>query len=133
MVSGINILNPTPYGSMVNGGVGSGKIYVQVEPNQVVYSQFEHVSGYASTKNSDSGVSVSKINILNTLIDQLVKIQNNTTKPKLPTDLTDSQVDAIIKDYQDKIQNAINTAKTNPFALSGGNNLGKGLVVNTLL
>jgi hypothetical protein len=133
MVSGINILNPTPYGSMINGGVGSGKIYVQVEPNQVVYSQFEHVSGYASTKNSDSGVSVSKINILNTLIDQLVKIQNNTTKPKLPTDLTDSQVDAIIKDYQDKIQNAINTAKTNPFALSGGNNLGKGLVVNTLL
>lgn len=133
MVSGINILNPTPYGSMVNGGVGSGKIYVQVEPNQVVYSQFEHVSGYASTKNSDSGVSVSKINILNTLIDQLVKIQNNTTKPKLPTDLTDSQVDVLIKDYQDKIQNAINTAKTNPFALSGGNNLGKGLVVNTLL
>ena len=133
MVSGINILNPTPYGSMINGGVGSGKIYVQVEPNQVVYSQFEHVSGYASTKNSDSGVSVSKINILNTLIDQLVKIQNNTTKPKLPTDLTDSQVDAIIKDYQDKIQNAINTAKTNPFALSGGNNLGKGLIVNTLL
>ena len=133
MVSGINILNPTPYGSMINGGVGSGKIYVQVEPNQVVYSQFEHVSGYASTKNADSGVSVSKINILNTLIDQLVKIQNNTTKPKLPTDLTDSQVDAIIKDYQDKIQNAINTAKTNPFALSGGNNLGKGLVVNTLL
>ena len=61
MVSGINVLNPTPYGSMVNGGVGSGKIYVQVKPNQVVYSQFEHVSGYASSKNPDSGVSVSKI------------------------------------------------------------------------
>jgi hypothetical protein len=133
MVSGINVLNPTSYSPIVNGGVGSGKIYVQVKPNQVVYSQFEHVSGYASKSNPDSGISVSKINILNTLIDQLVKIQSDTTKPKLPTDLTDSQVDAIIKDYQDKIQNAINTAKTNPFALSGGNNLGKGLVVNTLL
>ena len=62
MVSGINSLNPTPYGSMVSGGVGSGKIYVQVKPNQVVYSQFEHVAGYASSKSSDSGVSVSKIN-----------------------------------------------------------------------
>ena len=133
MVSGINSLNPTPYGSMVSGGVGSGKIYVQVKPNQVVYSQFEHVAGYASSKSSDSGVSVSKINILNTLIDQLVKLQSDTSKQKLPTDLTDSQVDVLIKDYQDKIQNALNIAKQNPFALSGGNNLGKGLVVNTLL
>lgn len=133
MVSGINSLNPTPYGSMVSGGVGSGKIYVQVKPNQVVYSQFEHVSGYASKSNPDSGISVSKINILNTLIDQLVKIQSDTTKPKLPTDLTDSQVDVLIKDYQDKIQTALNVAKTNPFALSGGNSLGKGLIVNTLV
>ena len=77
--------------------------------------------------------SVSKINILNTLIDQLVKIQNDTTKPKLPTDLTDSQVDAMIKDYQGKIKTAINTAKANPFALTAGNGLGKGLVVNTLV
>ena len=76
--------------------------------------QFEHVSGYASKSNPDSGISVSKINILNTLIDQLVKIQSDTTKPKLPTDLTDSQVDILIKDYQDKIQTALNVAKTNP-------------------
>ena len=133
MVSGINVLNPSSYTPMINGGVGSGKIYVQVKPNQVVYSQFEHVSGYASKSNPDSGISVSKINILNTLIDQLVKIQSDTTKPKLPTDLTDSQVDVLIKDYQDKIQTALNVAKTNPFALSGGNSLGKGLIVNTLV
>ncbi|MBQ1198404.1 MAG: hypothetical protein IIX47_07395 [Spirochaetaceae bacterium] len=133
MVSGINVLNPTSYSPIVNGGVGSGKVYVQVKPNQVVYSQFEHVSGYASKSNPDSGISVSKINILNTLIDQLVKIQSDTTKPKLPTDLTDSQVDVLIKDYQDKIQTALNVAKTNPFALSGGNSLGKGLIVNTLV
>ena len=133
MVSGINVLNPTSYSPIVNGGVGSGKVYVQVKPNQVVYSQFEHVSGYASKSNPDSGISVSKINILNTLIDQLVKIQSDTTKPKLPTDLTDSQLDVLIKDYQDKIQTALNVAKTNPFALSGGNSLGKGLIVNTLV
>ena len=133
MVSGINVLNPSSYSPIVNGGVGSGKVYVQVKPNQVVYSQFEHVSGYASKSNPDSGISVSKINILNTLIDQLVKIQNDTTKPKLPTDLTDSQVDAMIKDYQGKIKTAINTAKANPFALTAGNGLGKGLVVNTLV
>lgn len=132
MVSGINTLNPSSYSPIVNGNIGSGKIYVQVKPNQVVYSQFEHVSGYAS-KDSDNGISISKINILNTLIDQLVKLQNNTTKQKLPTDLTDSQVDAIIKDYQDKIKTALNVAKTNPFALTGGNSLGKGLVVNTLI
>lgn len=130
MVSGINILNPSTYGSMITGGIGSGKVYVQVEPSQVVYSQFEHVSGYAS-KSSDSDVSVSKINILNTLIDQLVKLQNDAPKQKLPTDLSDSQVDALIKDYQDKIKTALNIAKQNPFALSGGNGLGKGLVVNT--
>lgn len=132
MVSGISTLNPSSYSSLVQGGIGTGKVYVQVKPNQVVYSQFEHVSGYASSHSNGGGVPISKIKILNTLIDQLVKIQTNTQKPKLPTDMTDSQVDALIKDYQGKIKTAINTAKANPFALTGGNGLQMGLIVNTL-
>lgn len=132
MVSGISTLNPSSYRTLVQGGLGTGKVYVQVKPSQVVYSQFEHVSGYASAHSNDGGVPVSKIKILNTLIDQLVKIQTNTQKPKLPTDMTDTQVDALIKDYQGKIKTAINTAKANPFALTGGNGLQTGLLVNTL-
>jgi hypothetical protein len=33
--------------------------------------------------------------------------------------LSDSQVDTLIKDYQAKIQTSVETAKLNPYAISG--------------
>ncbi|MGP1587332.1 MAG: hypothetical protein ACTTHG_03205 [Treponemataceae bacterium] len=127
MVSGMPTLNPASYGSYVGGG---NKVYVQVKPNQVVYSQFEHVSGYSFSAQGDRFVPVSKIKILNTLIDQLVKMQANKTKPDLPTDMTDAQVDAMIKDYQQQVKAAINSAKESPFGLSGATGLPSALVMS---
>ncbi len=118
MISEIRSLNANVYHSMISTGIGTGKLYVSVKPNQVLYSQFEHVSGIAS-RHSDSGVSVSKIRILNALIERLANIKNDPIKTEIPGDLSDEQVDAMIKDYQTKITTAVQTAKANPFALTG--------------
>jgi hypothetical protein len=118
MVSDIRSLNANIYHSMVSTGVGTGKLYVSVKPNQVLYAQFEHVSGIASS-GSGSGVPVSKIQILNSLIERLAKVKNDPVQPELPGDLSDEQVDAMIEGFQNQITTAVQTAQANPFALTG--------------
>ena len=53
----------------------SNKIYVPVNKNAVLYSHFEHVSGFVANK-GQNGVSVSKIQILNAMIDHLSSIKS---------------------------------------------------------
>jgi hypothetical protein len=77
MITNINSLNAYSYRNVFPQG--SGKLFVPVQPSMVVYAQFDHISGVPST--SGQGVRVSKIQILNTLIDQLVTTQNPGTNP----------------------------------------------------
>ena len=93
----------------------SGKIAVPVRPSMVVYAQLEHISGYASTQ--EEGVSVSRVHILNTLIE---KVTSSTSEPKAQSqdfsELTDSKIDVMIKDYQAQLKVALDATKTNPYA-----------------
>lgn len=130
MYSNLQTLTPTSY-SAYTSSLGTGKIYVPVKPSEVVYSQFEHVSGVAVNKEQAVGVPLSKINILNTLIDQLVQFKKDVTTPKLPADLSDSQVDTLIKDYQNQIQTALSVAQQSPFGIAGKVPL-TGVILNTL-
>ena len=52
---------------------GTNKIYVPVQKSSLLYSHFEHVSGFVANK-GQNGVSVSKIQILNALIDHLSSV-----------------------------------------------------------
>lgn len=121
MVSDVRSLNVNMYNSMVSSGVGTGKLYVTVKPNQVLYSQFKHVSGVPASSNDSRGTSVSKIQILNSLIERMAGFKSNPANIELPNDISDEQVDAMIQDYQNKINIAVQTAKANPFALTGLN------------
>lgn len=81
-----------------------GKLYVPVSKSALLYSHFDHVSGVAA-ENDQQGVSISKIRILNSLIDRLSVIQN---KPKETfTDITDDQAQVLIKEYQNEIKQAV--------------------------
>ena len=97
----------------------SGKLYVPVSPSLVGYTQFEHVKGVAADAGS-GGVNISKIKILNTLIERLVNLQQQPSVSKDAQALSESRVDALIDDYQNKIQNIVTAAKSNPYALGGG-------------
>ncbi len=115
IVNGLT-LNANAYENVAKSS--SGTLNVPVKPSVVVYSQLEHVNGTAATR-GQRGVPLSKVIILNTLIDQLVNMKNS---PKAVYDkiyeLTDSQKDALIKDYQKQIQLAVAQSASN-YGLAG--------------
>ncbi|MCK9170092.1 MAG: hypothetical protein M0P01_06720 [Treponema sp.] len=112
MIFNIGTVNPYSYGTFASGSA-SGKLYVPVNPMSVVYAQFDHISGIAA-RQGESGVSISKIQILNTLIEHLTAIKN---QPKMSAqNLSDKQVDALIQNYQKQIQQAVHST---PYILSG--------------
>lgn len=94
----------------------AGKLYVPVDPALVGYSQFKHVAGVAAAK-GQSGVNISKISILNTLIERLSSLKQQTAPDT--SQLSDHQIDALIDDYQTRIKNIVSIAKNNPYVLAG--------------
>ena len=100
------------YGGMANSGA-AGKLYVPVSRNALLYSHFDHVSGVAAG-NGQQGVSISKIRILNSLIDRLSAIKNQPKESV--SDLNDDQAQALIEQYQKQIQQ---TVAQQSFALAG--------------
>ena len=67
--------------SMMNIVSSAGRTYVPVSPSQFGYAQFEYVAGYPAPS-GQQGISVDKIKILNTLIEQLVSMkQKNIQTP----------------------------------------------------
>ena len=57
----------------------AGKMYVPVSKSALLYSHFDHVSGVAAG-NGQSGVSISKLRILNSLIERVSAIKNEPAK-----------------------------------------------------
>ena len=108
-------LNAYSYNNFVSGS--GGKLYVPVKPSSVVYAQFDHISGFAA-KSNQSGVSVSKIQILNSLINQLVSMKK---APKIQPDvnLPSDQMDAMIKNYQGQIQATMQMAQATGYGMAG--------------
>ena len=101
---------------MVNPERLGNKLYVPVNPSKVLYSHFDHVSGFAAEKNQH-GVSITKLQILNTLIDHLSSIKSGEHKPN--TAVTSEQLDSIIENYQTQIRQIVTAAETTPYILSG--------------
>ena len=122
-------INPYSYSNVLSGS--SGKIYVPVAANMVIYSQLEHISGFAASEHQQ-GVAVDKVQILNRLIEQLSAMKH--TQPKTVSQesitLDEKQVDALIKDYQAKIQDTLALAKQIPYATGGASNLAAGAMVD---
>ena len=117
MISNMRSLNAYSYGNMVRSSGASGKLYVPVNPSAVIYAQFNHISGVAANK-GQNGVSITKIQILNTLIDNLSRIKN-TAIAKHDSAMSDGQAEALIKNYQAQIQAAAQSTKTAPYMLAG--------------
>ena len=112
MTSSIGNINAFSYGSSMAGAAMAGKLYVPVSKSVLLYSHFDHVSGVAAKAGQD-GVSISKIRILNSLIERMAAIKNEPAKQI--SDLTENQTDALIQNYQKQLQQALQT----PYILSG--------------
>lgn len=117
--NGIN-LNASSYKSLFTSS--GGILNVPVHPSAVIYSQFDYVHGIAAGE-GQKGISVSKVSILNTLINQLVNMKKNPsfTKEEI-TGMNDQQKDALIQQYQKQIQQEVAVqaqAQTGSYGLAG--------------
>lgn len=119
MMTSMHNLSPYSYNGFTSGAA-SGKLYVPVNPSSVIYAQFDHISGVAA-KSGQRGVSISKIQILNTLIENLSKIKSTAkNNPAVKeTHLSDEQVDVLIKNYQQQMKQAVSQAQTAQYGLAG--------------
>lgn len=119
MITNMHNLSPYSYNSVASYGAG-GKLYVPVSPSSVIYAQFDHISGIAA-KGGQRGVSISKIQILNSLIENLSKIKSTAKANPVvkETHLSDEQVDNLIKNYQTQLKQTVVQANTNPYLLAG--------------
>ena len=86
----------------------AAKLYVPVSKSVVLYSHFDHVSGFVA-KNGQNGISISKIQILNTLIDHLSSIKSGKI-PAAVKNSTPEQIDSLITNYQTQIRQAVQAA-----------------------
>ncbi len=78
-----------------------------VSPSVYLYAHFEHVDG-TPAKDGTQGVSLTKLKILNTLIDQLSNIKQQNKKELLPaTAISEDKIDALIAQYGKEFRSAL--------------------------
>ena len=118
MVNGISLnANNFNYSGVVSNG-GHGKLYVPVAEQNVIYAHFDHVTGVAAKPNQ-KGVSISKIQILNSLLNQLISMKSQPKLNVKPENMDDSQLDALIQSTQSKIQAHVQIAEATGYGLAG--------------
>lgn len=115
MLSNIGSLQTLSHSAVPSASIG-GRTYIPVDPHQYLYSQFEYVAGVPAAT-GQSGISVDRLKILNTLIDHLVSMKAKNVMPKVEGDpkLSNDQIDALIKQYQEQIKTVTATAENLPY------------------
>jgi hypothetical protein len=83
-----------------------GRMSLPVSPSQVIYSHFKHVSGTPAPEGT-SGVNITKLKILDTLIEQLAKMKNQPVAEfGIAGEQDDERINALIDQYQKQIKTA---------------------------
>ena len=117
MISNYAPLSTLSYAAMTSISAG-GRAYLPVDTKQVVYSHFQYVSGVPCNKDQN-GVSIGKLKILNTLIDQLVKMRENERIDKQATVNSDEKsLDKMIEYVNKKIRTEISLSKNTGYIAS---------------
>ena len=109
MVGGIsNISIPAP-----NYAVASyGKMTLPVEASSLIYSNFEHVLGVPAPEGT-RGVAISKLNLLDVLIEQLNRIQKDSFSQSMLNPNED--IDALVESLKLQIKQVQSSAEQTPY------------------
>jgi hypothetical protein len=91
-----------------------GRMSVPVSPSMVIYSHFKHVSGTPAPEGT-TGVNISKLKILDTLIEQLSKMKSQpSTDFGVIDEHDENRINALIDQYQKQIKTAQSVAIYTP-------------------
>ncbi|GBU28895.1 hypothetical protein R84B8_02457 [Treponema sp. R8-4-B8] len=81
-----------------------GRMSLPVSPGMMIYSHFKHVSGTPAPEGTQ-GVNISKLKILDTMIEQLSKMKNQPHANFGNLEGTDeTRINALIDQYQKQIK-----------------------------
>ncbi|MDR3342943.1 MAG: hypothetical protein LBT14_09210 [Treponema sp.] len=98
------IHTPTFFSIGYNANTSGNKMAFPVSPANYIYSHFEHVSGVPAPEGV-RGVAISKLKILDVLIEQLSKIKKQGEPVMgLGGPLSDDRIDALIEQYEHQIR-----------------------------
>ena len=117
MESILGALRSASFG-MLDSASSGGRTYFPVNPNVYLYSQFKYVGG---TPSDDGGIPITKLKILDTIIDQLITMRRITGVDADSDELqllgggaTDAEIEKKIALYQQEVQ-ALAENMQNPF------------------
>jgi len=97
-----------------------GRASLPVAPGLVIYSHFKHVSGTPAPEGTQ-GVNITKLRILDTMIEQLSKMKNKPSTDFGNLDGNDEQrINALIEQYQKQIKAAQAVSVYTPAAPAAG-------------
>jgi len=98
----------------------AGRMSLPVAPGQVIYSHFKHVSGTPAPEGT-TGVNISRLKILNTLIDQLDRMKSQgPASPGVIDENDEKRINALIDQYQKQIKAVQNAGLYSPAAPGTG-------------
>lgn len=113
MINGVNTNNSIPsFGYVVNSS-SNGKIALPVEPSSLVYSHLKHVSGVPAPEGSQ-GVNISKLNILDVLIDQVNQFRK-IGNVSVSSPVSEDRQNLMIEIYRDQILAAREARNSMPY------------------
>ena len=113
MVQGIFTNYPVPSIGYAMNVSSRGKVSLPVEPAALVYSHFKHVSGVPAAEGSQ-GVAISKLNILDILIEQVKQIKN-TGNQAISIQIPENRLDTMIETYKTQIRQATEAHSIMPY------------------
>ena len=98
----------------------SGRMSLPVSPGLVIYSHFKHVSGTPAPEGT-SGVNISKLKLLDTLIEQLSRMKKQPAADLGIVDESDEKrINILIEQYQKQIKTAQSAPVYTPAAPATG-------------
>lgn len=107
MVSNYAPLATLSYAAMPRVSTG-GRAYLPVESSEFMYSHFQYVSG-VPRQEDQVGISIGKLQILNTLIDQLIKLSEHNPHDALAVHNVQNMydIDSLINYVGEKVHTEI--------------------------
>ncbi|PIE98104.1 MAG: hypothetical protein CR988_04875 [Treponema sp.] len=116
MLSSYSQLNSLSYVAAQRVSIG-GQAYLPVNANQFIYSQFQHVSG-VPTRDENSSVSVNKLQILNSLIENLIRMRTSPkseTKNPKTDEIDPKHIETLIEQVRSEIQDLDSLSEDMPY------------------
>ena len=99
----------------------SGKMSLPVDSSSLIYSHFQHVSGIPAPKGTQ-GVTISKLNLLDVLIEQLNQVKRTSSvpvaRPVNMAEIPEKSLDSLIETYKNQVKQAKTASEAMPYIQS---------------